>query len=62
MKTKDLENQNINELAAKQAQVQKEYFATKQAVASGQEKNTAKVKQLRRDRARILTVAHNLVK
>ncbi|MDA0654043.1 MAG: 50S ribosomal protein L29 [Proteobacteria bacterium] len=56
MKAEDLKGKTADELGADLLQLQKEAFNLRFQKASGQLENTARVRQVRRDIARIKTV------
>ena len=56
MNAKDLRELTLDELAAKCREVRNEYFGARVRFATGQLENTAKLRTLRRDIARIETV------
>jgi large subunit ribosomal protein L29 len=56
VKAKELRELTLDELAAKAREVRNEYFGARVRFATGQLENTAKLRTLRRDVARIETV------
>ena len=58
MKASDLKAKTEDELAGELAGLQKEAFNLRFQKASGQLENTARVRQVRRDIARIKTILH----
>lgn len=56
MKAKELRELTLEELATKAREVRNEYFGARVRFATGQLENTAKLRTLRRDIARIETV------
>ena len=59
MKAADLLGKTADELKDSLAKLKKEQFNLRFQKASGQMENTARVRQVRRDIARIKTVLHN---
>ncbi len=59
MKASDLLGSTADELKDKLTDLKKEQFNLRFRKASGQMENTARVRQVRRDIARIKTVLHN---
>ena len=59
MKATDLLGKTADELKENLAKLKKEQFNLRFQKASGQMENTARVRQVRRDIARIKTVLHN---
>ncbi len=59
MKAADLLGKTADELKDSLAKLKKEQFNLRFRKASGQMENTARVRQVRRDIARIKTVLHN---
>lgn len=55
MKAKELTNLSREELHARLQTMETEYYAAREAVRQGREKNHAKLKGLKRDIARVLT-------
>ena len=62
MKAEELKGKTADELGADLLQLQKEAFNLRFQQASGQLENTARVRQVRRDIARIKTVTANAAK
>ena len=58
MKTSDLRPKTPDELKTQLAELRKEQFNLRFQKASGQLENTARVRQVRRDVARIMTLLH----
>ncbi|HVP29007.1 MAG TPA: 50S ribosomal protein L29 [Myxococcota bacterium] len=58
MKTKDLRELSVEELEAKGRELRSELFSARIKKVTGQLENTAKVRNLRRDVARVETVLH----
>jgi large subunit ribosomal protein L29 len=56
VKAKELRELTLEELATKAREVRNEYFGARVRFATGQLENTAKLRTLRRDIARIETV------
>jgi large subunit ribosomal protein L29 len=56
MKASELRDLTLDELRAKQEQLRREHFTAKVKHATGQLENTAKLRLLRRDIARVETV------
>jgi large subunit ribosomal protein L29 len=56
MKASELRELTLDELRAKEEQLRREHFAAKVKHATGQLENTAKLRLLRRDIARVETV------
>jgi large subunit ribosomal protein L29 len=56
MKASELRELTLEELRAKEEQLRREHFAAKVKHATGQLENTAKLRLLRRDIARVETV------
>ena len=56
MKAEELRNLTLEELAAKSLELRGEFFNAKVRKATGQLENTAKLKLLRRDIARVKTL------
>jgi large subunit ribosomal protein L29 len=56
MKASELRDLSLTELEAKASEVRKEYFGARVRFATGQLENTAKLRLLRRDVARLETV------
>jgi len=56
VKAKDLRDLTLDELANKAREVRNEYFGARVRSATGQLENTAKLRTLRRDVARLETV------
>ena len=56
MKAAELRNLAVEELAQKSRELRDEYFNVKVKHATGQLESTAKLKQLRREVARVVTV------
>ena len=56
MKASELRDLTLDELRAKEEQLRREHFAAKVKHATGQLENTAKLRLLRRDIARVETV------
>ncbi len=57
MEISELRNLTVDELAARVSQLESEYFTAKEEVRLGTEANTSKLKELRRDVARVKTIA-----
>ncbi len=60
MKAEDLRGQTADQLNDKLLDLKKEQFNLRFQKASGQLENTARIRQVRRDIARIKTVLHDL--
>jgi large subunit ribosomal protein L29 len=58
MKTVDYRNMSPEELAGRLSDLRLEYVTLRARVAEGREKNSAQVKTLRREIARLETVIH----
>ena len=56
MKTKELRESSNEELGQKEADLREELFKLKFQLASGQIENTMRIRQVRKDIARVLTV------
>jgi large subunit ribosomal protein L29 len=56
MKASELRELTVDELRAKEEELRREHFAAKVKHATGQLENTAKLRLLRRDIARVETV------
>ena len=56
MKAKELRDLTLEQLGAKATEIRNEYFGARVRFATGQLENTAKLRLLRRDVARIETV------
>jgi large subunit ribosomal protein L29 len=58
MKAEDLRNKTVDQLKADLVALKKEAFNLRFQKASGQLENTVRVRQVRRDIARVLTILH----
>jgi len=58
MKPAELRELTLEELAAKSADLRREFFNAKVRLATGQLENTAKLRAFRRDIARVETILH----
>ncbi len=56
MKTKELRESSNEELGQKEADLREELFKLRFQLASGQIENTMRIRQVRKDIARVLTV------
>ncbi len=60
MKATDLKTKTVDELTGSLMDLRKERFNLRFQKASGQLENTARVRQVRRDIARIKTILHDM--
>ena len=58
MKAHDLKDLTVDDLRAKEAELSEQLFALRLQKVTGQLDNPAKLRHVRRDLARVLTVAH----